>query len=115
MERGPAVDVATTALTAAEIAAGFRAVEPRVQDCRPINLGPDPITVRASVSKNGIVSAVTLQPLSVSPTVIACFDSAVREARFRASPGLTVDYVFLFRRMAAEGTHAPRDGGVDAQ
>jgi hypothetical protein len=115
MEPRPAVEVSSTALTGAEIVAGFRAVEPSVQECRPVNVPPDPITVRTTISKDGLVSAVTVQPQSAPPTAISCIESAVRGAHFRASPGLRADYVFLFRRMAADGAHAPRDGGVDGQ
>jgi hypothetical protein len=110
-----AVEVSTTALTGAELVDGFRTVEARVQECRPANGRPDPISVRATITKEGRVSVVTVQPQSALATVIPCVESAVKGAHFRTSPGLRADYVFVFRQINGAGAHAPPDGGVDSQ
>jgi len=107
-----AVEISNTPLTGAEIVDGFRAVDASVQGCRPANARPEPISVRAAISTEGQVSAVTVQNPSALTTAVPCIESAVKRARFRASPGLRADYVFLFRRIA---DRAAPDGGVDGQ
>jgi hypothetical protein len=110
-----AVDISTTPLTGAEVVDGFRVVEATVQGCRPVNARPDPISIRVAISKAGQVSAVTVRSQPPLTTAVSCIENALKGAHFRASPGLSADYVFLFKRFAAEERHAPPDGGVDAR
>jgi hypothetical protein len=80
-------------LTKDEIVAGFEPAKPRAKACFAQHNASGTVFVRVRIAPSGQVDARTLGPLRGSPAS-ACFERAVRQAAFRPSTGMMIDYPF---------------------
>jgi hypothetical protein len=85
--------VKATPLTRDDIVAGFEPVKPRAQACFAQHGASGTVFVRVKIAPSGKVDARTLGPLRGS-RASACFERAVRQAAFRPSTGMLIDYPF---------------------
>jgi hypothetical protein len=85
--------VRATPLTKEDLVAGFEPVKPRAKACFAQHGASGTVFVRVNIAPSGKVDARTLGPLRGSPAS-ACFERAVRQAAFRPSTGMLIDYPF---------------------
>ena len=85
--------VKPTPLTKEEIIAGLQPAKPRASACFAQHKAAGTVFVRVKIAPSGRVEARTLGPLRGSPAS-ACFERAVRQAAFRPSTGMMLDYPF---------------------
>jgi hypothetical protein len=82
-----------TPLTKQEIVAGFEPARPRARACFEQHKTGGTVFVRVRIAPSGQVEARTLGPLRGTPAS-TCFERAVRQAAFRPSTGMLIDYPF---------------------
>ena len=82
-----------TPLTKEELVAGMASAKPRASACFTQHRASGTVFVRVKIAPSGKVDARTLGPLRGSPAS-ACFERAVRQAAFRPSTGMMLDYPF---------------------
>ena len=82
-----------TPLSKDDIVAGFAPIKPRASACFAQHRASGTVFVRVKIAPSGKVDARTLGPLRGSPAS-ACFERAVRQAAFRPSTGMLIDYPF---------------------
>jgi hypothetical protein len=92
-----AEDEALPPLTREEIKAAMKVIQPRIKDCYR-QFGQKGIArVRVEVGDGGEVASTTVEGNLAHTPTSACVESAVAEARFPASAGMTFRYPFPVR------------------